>query len=472
MTDIEKQHKIDVEALSKQMQRFYAQKKKIKIYHGTTNSTRAVTFGKDTSVDISTFNRIITINTAEKFVLVEPNVPMDRLVERTLRYGLIPPVVPEFPGITVGGAVQGGAEESSSFKYGMVHDCCLEYEIVLGNGDLMTVSPQRNADLFYGAATSYGSLGIMTLVKLRLVSAKGFVQLTYHTVKSFEEAVSLVKQKSSGTVDFIDGIVFSKKNGVIMTGNFADKNNLPISTFHKSTDEWFYLHAHTISKKYDQYEELIPIKDYVFRYDRGAFWMGRYGFKLFKLPFNRLTRFIFHSICDARTLYRLLHATNISQRYFIQDFNIPSKHTSEFLKLVDEKLRIYPLWICPLKPGKKDTLSANCIQTDLVFNIGVWGESCHDFSSLITLNREFERKASKLGGRKMLYAHQYYSLEDFWKVYDLKSYTTLRNKYHAHNTFSTIYEKTNVSEQYKPTVWVGIWHYLKSTFLYKAHDHN
>ena len=454
------QHNQDIKAVQERVKFFFSQK----IYHGTTNSTRSLKFEKDKFVDVSKLNRIIFINKEEKFALVEPNVPMDKLAEETLRYGLIPPVVPEFPGITVGGGIQGGAEESSSFKYGMIHDNCLEYEIILGNGELITASPTENSDLFYGIAASYGSLGIITLVKAKLIPAKDYVELTYHTVKSFNEAVELVKKKTGEAVNFIDGIMFSKNHGVIMTGNFADKINLPVSTFRKSTDEWFYLHAGKISRKQNSYSELIPTKDYLFRYDRGAFWMGRYGFKVMKLPFNRLSRFIFNNICNTRTLFRLLHETNISQRYFIQDFNLPSKNSLEFLDLVDKELNIYPIWICPLKPGKHDKLSANFIDTDLVFNIGVWGEIKKDFSDFVQLNRGFEEKTFRLGGRKMLYAHSYYTLEDFWKVYDQKWYKALRDKYLAIDIFPTVYEKTKVSEKYKPSIWSGFWYYLKSPF--------
>ena len=108
---------------------------------------------------------------------------MDWLIEETLKQRLVPPVVMELPAITVGGGVQGGAGESSSFKYGLFHDCCLEYEIVLGNGDVVIASPHKNSDLFFGTACSYGSLGIMTLVKLQIIPAKNFIRLTYHIVK-------------------------------------------------------------------------------------------------------------------------------------------------------------------------------------------------------------------------------------------------------------------------------------------------
>lgn len=464
MTKTDEQHSGDVKILQAKVRDFYAQQKKFRIYHGTTNSTRSVKFEKDKFIDISKLDRVISVNTDRRYTLVEPNVPMDKLIEETRRHGLVPPVVPEFPGITIGGAIQGGAEESSSFKYGMVHDCCTEYEVILGNGELLTVSPQENADLFNGIAASYGSVGIITLVKLRLIPTKDFVKLNYHTIRSFDEATNLIKQKTNEQIDFVDAVMFSRDFGVVMSGTFSAKNNLPTSTFSKASDDWFYLHAEKIAKKHESYTELIPLKDYLFRYDRGAFWMGYYDFKVTKIPFNRFTRFIFNSIFSTRSLFRIIHETNFSQKYFIQDFNIPSKNTLEFLNIADKKLGIYPLWICPLKPGKEDFLSANYIETDLVFNIGIWGESNIDFQEFVKINKEFENMSGKLGGRKMLYAHQYYSLDEFWKVYDQKHYNELRTKYHANETLPTIYEKTLVTEKYKPSIPRGIWNYLKSPF--------
>lgn len=140
------QHNFDVKNIQAQMKNFFARGQKVKIYHGSTNSTRAQKFEKDKFVDVSRLDRIIEINTAENYALVEPNVPMDKLVDETLRHRFVPPVVMEFPGITVGGGIQGGAGESSSFKYGLFHDTCLEYEMVLGNGELITASPTQNND--------------------------------------------------------------------------------------------------------------------------------------------------------------------------------------------------------------------------------------------------------------------------------------------------------------------------------------
>lgn len=55
--------------------------------------------GRDpkTVVDTSRLNHVVSVDAERRTALVEPNVPMDRLVEETLKYGLVPPVVMEFP---------------------------------------------------------------------------------------------------------------------------------------------------------------------------------------------------------------------------------------------------------------------------------------------------------------------------------------------------------------------------------------
>jgi len=463
--EIKQQHFTDLQIIQRQMKSFFARGQKVKIYHGSTHSIRAQKFEKDKLVDVSRLDRVIEVNTFEQYVLVEPSVPMDKLVDETLRHRLVPPVVMEFPGITVGGGIQGGAGESSSFKYGLFHDICLEYEIVLGNGDIVTASPTQNEDLFYGTACSYGSLGVITLVKLRLIPAKDFVHLTYHAVKSFDEAISLTEKKvgEAEVIDFVDGIIFAKNRGVIMTGNFVDKNNLPVSTFSKRADEWFYLHVNKISKHHEKYEEIIPIKDYLFRYDQGGFWVGRYAFSFFKIPFTKLTRYILYKYFKTRTLYRLIQATNITQQYFVQDLCLSQKSVLKFLQFADIELRIYPLWFCPVRPDKHEKLSPSHIETNLVINIGVWGKYIHGSSHFFEINRGVENKVMELHGRKVLYAHAYYPREEFWKVYNHKWYNMLREKYFANRVFPDIYDKTKVGERYKPTVLVGLWKAKRSS---------
>jgi FAD/FMN-containing dehydrogenase len=68
---------------------------------------------------------------------------------------LLPPIL--LKGITVGGSLQGLAAESTSFKFGFVHDAIIGFEAVLSDGKILWCSPQSNADLFYSLPGVNGS---------------------------------------------------------------------------------------------------------------------------------------------------------------------------------------------------------------------------------------------------------------------------------------------------------------------------
>lgn len=416
--------------------------KQAKIYHGSTNSTRPILATGLQPVDVSALSNILEINTAKQYAIVEPNVPLDALVKATTAQGLVPPVIAEFPGITAGGAVQGGSGESSSFKWGSFHETCLEYDVILGDGSLLTVSPTKHADLFDGMSCAFGSLGIITRIKIKLVPATTYVRLTYYPTSGFDEAVRSVQQQCKSAVDFVDGILFSKNSGVVMAGTYTNtRGDLPIARFSRATDDWFCVHAQRICNKNQTYEEVIPLTDYLFRYDRGAFWMAKYGFP--KPFFNRLTRTIFSGIISTRMLYKFLHASRYAFVYLIQDICLPERSVVKFLQFAHKNYDIYPLWLCPLRPTTKDKLSPSALDTDLVINVGIWGDMKPSNLDFTERNREVERQAQQLGGRKVLYAHSYYTPEEFWKVYDRQGYDTLRKKYKAGAAFANLYQKVH-----------------------------
>jgi len=96
-------HKSIVATLASQVAQFSASKTPFRIYHGSTLSTRKSSRERNQIIDVSSLNHVLQFNEVEKTVLVEPNVPMDKLVEATMAKGLLPKVVMELPNITVGG---------------------------------------------------------------------------------------------------------------------------------------------------------------------------------------------------------------------------------------------------------------------------------------------------------------------------------------------------------------------------------
>ena len=87
------QHDSTVAKLRAEVARFNESKTPFRIYHGSTLSTRQSSRQRNKIIDVSSLNHVLKFNKAEKTVLVEPNVPMDRLVEATLAQGYLPKVV-------------------------------------------------------------------------------------------------------------------------------------------------------------------------------------------------------------------------------------------------------------------------------------------------------------------------------------------------------------------------------------------
>src|SRR5690348_8462982 len=130
-------------------------------------------------IDVSSLNDILSIDAEKRLCVAEPGVTFAQLVAATLAHGLLPAVVPELEGITVGGAVAGCSVESMSFVQGGFHDGCIEYELISGAGELLTVTPEREPLLFQMVHGSYGTLAILTRLTFKLVPAKRFVHLEY-----------------------------------------------------------------------------------------------------------------------------------------------------------------------------------------------------------------------------------------------------------------------------------------------------
>jgi Delta24-sterol reductase len=444
----------DISALVRQ---FYDRRIPFRIFHGSTNSTRHSFTKRQHVVDVSKLCNVLEVDTTRKIALVEPNVPMDRLVATTLKYGLVPPVVMEFPGITAGGGYAGTAGESSSFKHGYFDKTINWVEMILGNGEIVRASNSEREDLFHGAAGAVGTLGITTLMELQLIEAKPYVHATYYPVTEINSALSKVKELiADPSIDYVDGIMFSQTFGAIISGRMSNipTKGKPIQHFSRPWDPWFYLHVRDSITQSRGLPVMttIPLAEYLFRYDRGGFWVGACAFTYFKwMPFNRFTRWFLDDFLHTRVLYRALHASRQSMRFVVQDLAMPFTSAPAFVDYTHKVFGIYPLWLCPLRQSSAPTFHPHNdkIARDAdgslqpLINVGLWGDGPQKHEDFVAVNRGLEGKLRELGGTKWFYAQTYYSEDEFWKIYDRKWYDTLREKYHA--TFlPTVYDKVRV----------------------------
>jgi len=468
-------HNKNVREISERVKEFNKQKKAFRIYHGSTHTTRRSTRSSNTIIDLTMMRNIVLVstNTTPATALVEPNVAMDALVIETLKHDLIPPVVMEFPGITAGGAFAGTGGESSSFRWGTFDRIVNRIEIVLGNGDVVWASDQERADLFNGSAGAFGTLGILTLLEVQLIPAQGkVIELRYHPIHSPAEAVAKFQECCKDNKDwaYVDGIMYSNRCGVVITGNLLhDTDNQVTARYSRARDNWYY------SDVQDKLEicpegwvDIVPIEDYLFRYDRGAFWCARYTFGYLGLPFNSTTRWLLDGFMHTRDLFKALHATGSMIRSIIQDLCIPAANLDVFIGYTTLEFNIWPLWLCPMRSNagrgifqlSRTESEVDMASTDdLWINVGLWGQAPPSVDEAVAANQRLEQVVRDLGGYKWLYAQTFYTEDQFWKIYPKGEYDNLREKYHA-TRLPNAYEKVSTeveTEKEQVSGWKTIW---------------
>ena len=245
-------------------------------------------------------------NKLSAVVDVQAMASMENLVDFLLPHGLIPAVSPEFKGITVGGAIQGLAGESTSFKFGYFHVVVVGFEAILGDGRVVWCSETSNRELFRRLPGSFGSIAICTRAKLLCTSAEPYVLLTCRLHSSCEECVSFMGAVQDASLacanpcdstDFMEGIGYAGTRFVSVRGRFCSAeeadglrkgvcgntsigDRVTLRRCNRFGHRWFYNQvdaaARSASKTGNssvtrEFRMLYPTKDYLFRHDRGGY---------------------------------------------------------------------------------------------------------------------------------------------------------------------------------------------------------
>lgn len=196
---------------------------------------------------------------------------MGQLTHTLDKLGWTIPIVPELDDLTVGGLVMGTGIETTSHKYGLFQHICLSYELVISDGSVIKCSEEENSDLFFSVPWSYGTLGFLTAVKIKMIPSKRFVKLTYKPAHTAAEADRIMNEelgKGGNGHMFVESLIFDKERSVVMVGDMVDSCEVSklneIGKWHK---EWFFKHVETFLNK-GTYTEYIPLRDYYHRHSR------------------------------------------------------------------------------------------------------------------------------------------------------------------------------------------------------------
>jgi hypothetical protein len=469
-------------------------------------------------VDLSSFHHILEINldptdndndggVAGPYVICEPGILISDLVRELLRHGVTLPVVVELPGITIGGAISGGGLESSSWLHGQFMDTILEL-------DCLTPAPTRcgpreNADLFYAISASYNTVALVTRVKIRLQRATRNVALRVERCGSWDAAAERMGRDQGA--DCIEGIAYSPSEIAVVRGWYTDAvavggdsdGSAEIRRFGRHWDRWYYKVIRDLlgtragaaetqmDKNHKSHPEdaqdrpvdrnragdrdrdrpvdmVVPLWDYYFRYNYGAFWMASYVLDLLGGDTLRL-RLIIGWMLDTKHLFSVLHSsrlTDLGRMRIIQGFHVPSESSAAFLRELDQHVGVYPLWLCPVKgtrtpqylachhvgdpqelPEDDDEKIEEPTLADFI-NIGVYGRPRSFPYDVTQTNTHLVDMLVRFNARSMLYAQTWHT-EDQWNaIYGgaIQNVERVKGKYGS-DCFFGLYDKVALGEE-------------------------
>jgi cytokinin dehydrogenase len=125
--------------------------------------------------DLTTFDRIGPVRANR--VRVGAGCRWTDVLQRTLANGLMPTVLPDFIGQTVGGTLSVGGIGAMSFRAGAQIDHVLRLTAVTGNGDIVDCSPHEHPELFEMLLAGQGQVGVIIETTLELVAAPSTVRV-------------------------------------------------------------------------------------------------------------------------------------------------------------------------------------------------------------------------------------------------------------------------------------------------------
>lgn len=385
----------------------------------------------DEKIDVSALHEILHINPEKRICIAEPGVTFVDLVNATIKHNLVPIVVPELKTITIGGAVAGCSIESMSYKLGGFHDSCIEYEVITAKGEVLTCTPKNeNSLVFQMMHGTFGTLGIISKLTFKLIPAKPYVHVVYEKYDNLEDYKKAIwKVYEEKNHDFMDGIIHSPTEYVLSLGNFVDKAP------YTHNYDWMRVYYKSTSKRKEDY---LKTPHYFFRYDKGVTnatpksFLGRLILGKF-LGSNEVLKFV----------YKFRKWIPSHMIPITLDTFIPFSKAEKFFQWYNKEVNYYPLWCVPYKIQHnyewvgQETFDKT--KDKLFLDIAIYGFKGKKGKNYY---RMFEEILMEIGGIKTLISGNYYSEEEFWRLWNKPNFDVVKKKTDPDNIFRNLYTKT------------------------------
>jgi len=181
-------------------------------------------------LDITSLNRVVKFDSESGIILCESGVSIKEINELTIPQGWFIPVTSGSSYVTLGGAIASDIHGKNHHLDGAFSDHILSANLMLGDGEILTMSNSINSDLFQATCGGMGLTGIIisASIKLKPISSNLIKQTTIKN-NSLEELFNQfeINFSSPYSVAWIDCSNKSKSiNSLLFLGEHLKKGEL------------------------------------------------------------------------------------------------------------------------------------------------------------------------------------------------------------------------------------------------------
>ncbi|GCE07031.1 FAD-binding oxidoreductase [Dictyobacter aurantiacus] len=212
------------------------------IAHGAGHSyTDAALNGGGLLIDLTTMRRILAWDPERGIMRVEPGVTVGEVARVALRDRWWLAVTPSTAVATVGGCVAMNVNGKNSWTHGSFGEHVLSLTVLLAGGQLLTVSPTQNSELFRAVVGSAGLLGFITSITLQLKRVPSDrVEVTVRPGRSLRELFQLFEDEQAADYleAWVDGFAAGGQlgRGIVTASRYSQRvvATAAFPTFHLS----------------------------------------------------------------------------------------------------------------------------------------------------------------------------------------------------------------------------------------------
>jgi FAD/FMN-containing dehydrogenase len=178
-------------------------------------------------------NRFVSFDPATSLLTCEAGVSLDEIIRFFLPRGFFPPVTPGTKYVTLGGAVAADVHGKNHHVVGSIGNFIERFELVTGQGTIITCSRSENPDAFWATIGGMGLTGIISVVTLRLQRVESaYIRANITRVANLDEALARMLAEDESvrySVSWVDCMATGKSLGrsVLIQGNLAARAELP-----------------------------------------------------------------------------------------------------------------------------------------------------------------------------------------------------------------------------------------------------